>query len=160
MSQALPTPVDSRPRPPRVQARVSDRLQGLLFILPALIVLGICVIYPAYYTIRLALYDGDFFFRFFHYVGIANFKELLTEDPDFLDRSQFPWSGALVNNLRWVVVYISVCLAFGLGLAVLAVRVRYERAVKSTAGVTVSARRRASAWSQATSSRNANGLVR
>ena len=64
MSQALPTPVESRPRPPRVQARVSDRLQGLLFILPALIVLGICVIYPAYYTIRLALYDGDFFFRF------------------------------------------------------------------------------------------------
>src|SRR5207244_2670676 len=32
---------------------------------------------------------------------------------------------------RWVIFYISVSLAFGLGFAVLAVRVRYERLVKS-----------------------------
>lgn len=127
----MPSPTEARKQPPRIHVSVSDRIQGLLFILPALTVLGICVIYPAYYTIRLSLYDGNFFFDFFHYIGIGNFKELLTQDPDFLDRSTFPWAGALINNLRWVVIYITFCLAFGLGLAVLALRVRYERAVKS-----------------------------
>jgi alpha-glucoside transport system permease protein len=103
----------------------------MLFVLPALIVLAIFLIYPAYYTIRLAFYESDFHFGFFHYLGIDNFKELLTNDPDFLDLSKFPPGGALINNLRWVIFYISLSLIIGLGLAVLAVRVRYERAVKT-----------------------------
>src|SRR5207249_2829041 len=89
------------------------------------------LIYPAYYTIRLAFYEGSFNFGFSHYLGIDNFKELLTNDKDFLDASKFPPSGALINNLRWVIFYISLSLIIGLGLAVLAVRVRYERAVKT-----------------------------
>jgi alpha-glucoside transport system permease protein len=103
----------------------------MLFVLPALAVLAIFLIYPAYYTIRLAFYEGDFHFGFFHYLGVANFKELLTNDKDFLDLSKFPPSGALINNLRWVIFYISLSLLMGLGLAVLAVRVRYERVVKT-----------------------------
>jgi alpha-glucoside transport system permease protein len=100
-------------------------------VLPALVVLAIFLIYPAYYTIRLAFYQSDFHFGFFRYLGIANFKQLLTNDPDFLDLSKFPPGGALINNLRWVIFYISISLIIGLGLAVLAVRVRYERAVKT-----------------------------
>jgi len=119
------------------------RLQGLLFVSPALVVLAIFLIYPAYYTIRLAFYEGDFHFGFFHYLGVDNFKQLLTNDPDFLDLSKFHGlnivkelvykndGGALLNNLHWVIFYISFALAMGLGLAVLAVRVRYERAVKT-----------------------------
>jgi len=103
----------------------------MLFVLPALVVLAIFLIYPAYYTTRLAFYEGDFHFGFFHYLGVDNFKQLLTNDPDFLDLSKFPPGGALVNNLRWVIFYISISLIIGLGLAVLAVRVRYERAVKT-----------------------------
>ena len=115
----------------------------MLFVLPALVVLAIFLIYPAYYTIRLAFYEGDFHFGFFHYLGIANFKELLTNDPAFLDLSKFHGvnifkeliykndGGALMNNLHWVIFYIGFALAIGLGLAVLAVRVRYERAVKT-----------------------------
>src|SRR5207244_12141358 len=99
--------------------------------LPDLVLLAIFLIYPAYYTIRLAFYEGDFHFGFFHYLGIQNFKELLTNDKDFLDLSKFPPSGALINNVRWVIFYISLSLLIGLGLAVLAVRVRYERAVKT-----------------------------
>ena len=106
-------------------------LQGFLFVLPALVVLAIFLIYPAYYTIRLAFYEGDFHFGFFHYIGIDNFKELLTNDKDFLDLSKFPPGGALINNLRWLIFYISLSLLIGLGLAVLAVRVRYERFVKT-----------------------------
>jgi alpha-glucoside transport system permease protein len=68
---------------------------------------------------------------------------LQTNDPAFLDVSKFHGvnilkeliykndGGALINNLHWVIFYISFALAIGLGLAVLAVRVRYERAVKT-----------------------------
>jgi alpha-glucoside transport system permease protein len=108
-----------------------ERFQGFAFVLPALVVLGIFLIYPAYYTIRLAFYEGDFKFNPVHWLGIDNFKNLLTNDPDFLDLSKFPPGGALINNLRWVIFYISLSLIIGLGLAVLAVRVRYERAVKT-----------------------------
>ena len=108
-----------------------ERLQGMLFVLPALVVLTLFLIYPAYYTIRLAFYEGGFDFGFAHYLGIDNFKQLLTNDKDFLDLSKFPPGGALINNVRWVIFYISLSLIIGLGLAVLAVRVRYERAVKT-----------------------------
>lgn len=120
-----------------------ERVQGMLFVLPALVVLAIFLIYPAYYTIRLAFYEGDFHFGFFHYLGIDNFKQLLTNDPAFLDLSKFHGlniirelvykndGGALLNNLHWVIFYIGIALTVGLGLAVLAVRVRYERVVKT-----------------------------
>jgi alpha-glucoside transport system permease protein len=107
-----------------------ERLQGILFALPALIVLGLFVIYPAYYTVRLAFYKSDFLFSFTNYVGLQNFRDLF-QDNSFFDISSFPPSGAVINNLRWVVVYISLCLILGLALAVLTIRVRYESAVKS-----------------------------
>jgi alpha-glucoside transport system permease protein len=143
-TQPLPTPVAAPPpsRPAGVRAGV-ERLQGLVFILPALIVLGLFLIYPMYYTTRLAFYKGDFRFNFVDWVGLDNFKDLITNDPDFLDTGKFHgWNilaelvykndgGALLNNLHWVIFYISFSLIIGLSLAVLAVRVRYERAVKS-----------------------------
>ena len=107
-----------------------ERLQGIAFALPALVVLGLFVIYPAYYTVRLAFYKSDFLFSFTNYVGLQNFRDLF-QDNDFFDVSHFPPSGAVFNNLRWVVVYISLCLILGLALAVLTIRVRYESAVKS-----------------------------
>jgi alpha-glucoside transport system permease protein len=133
-SQPLPISVPkATPKTPQVRAQRagwSATMQGLAFAGPALAVLGLFLIYPAVQTIRLSLYRG-FGFRFEHYLGIQNFKDLLTSDPDFLDRSSFPPTGALINNLRWIIVYTSACLIFGLALAVLATRVRYERVVKS-----------------------------
>jgi alpha-glucoside transport system permease protein len=120
------------PPPPRSPGRtIRERFQGAVFIVPALVVLCIFVVYPAYYTIRLAFYKSDFFFGFTDWVGLSNFKELLTNDKEFLDLSTFPPQGALMNNLRWLIFYTGLSLSFGLGLAVLAVRVRYERAVKT-----------------------------
>jgi alpha-glucoside transport system permease protein len=113
------------------EGTMRERAQGIAFAAPALVVLGLFVIYPAYYTVRLAFYNSDFLFNFTDYVGLSNFKDLLTDDPDFLDLSHFPPSGALINNVRWVVLYIPVSLALGLALAVLAIRVRYESAVKA-----------------------------
>jgi alpha-glucoside transport system permease protein len=145
VSQPLPTPAAvPAAAPPTVRPRSAfERLQGIAFILPAVAVLSIFLIYPAYYTIRLAFYQGDFLFHFYKYIGIDNFKQLLTNDADFLNLGQFHGfnivkeilykndGGALINNLHWVVFYISLALIFGLGMAVLAVRVRYERAVKA-----------------------------
>ncbi|MFL5945174.1 MAG: carbohydrate ABC transporter permease [Gaiellaceae bacterium] len=107
-----------------------ERLQGVLFALPALVVLALFVIYPAYYTVRLAFYKSDFLFSFTGYVGLQNFRDLF-DDKDFWDISHFPPSGAFFNNLKWIVIYISLCLILGLALAVLTIRVRYERFIKS-----------------------------
>ena len=125
----------SLPRAPARAPRLSgskgrETLQGLIFAGPALAVLGLFLVYPAVQTIRLAFYRG-FGFKFEHYLGLQNFKDLLTSDPDFLDRSHFPPTGAVVNNLKWLVIYTLACLVFGLALAVLTVRVRYEPVVKS-----------------------------
>jgi alpha-glucoside transport system permease protein len=143
----LTTPITDAPPPGEGRgARLSSfggRFQGIAFVLPAIVVLAIFLIYPAYYTTRLAFYQGDFKFNFFHWLGLDNFKNLLTNDPDFLDTSKFHGfniikelvykndSGALMHNLHWVLFYIGFALVIGLSLAVLAVRVRYERAVKT-----------------------------
>ena len=118
------------PRPGLEAGRLRETLQGIAFAGPALAVLGLFLVYPAVQTIRLAFYRG-FGFRFEHYLGLQNFKDLLTNDPDFLFHHGWHFTGALVNNLKWVVVYTTVCLIFGLALAVLAIRERYERVVKS-----------------------------
>ena len=116
-----------RPR----EGSLKERLEGIAFALPALIVLALFVVYPTYYTVRLAFYNSDFLFNFTDWVGLDNFKDLLTNDPDFLDVSHFPPSGAMINNVRWVIFYVGLCLILGLALAVLTIRVRYESFVKS-----------------------------
>ncbi len=145
MSQAIPTPIapPAEPVEPVGTRTLASRLGGFAFIAPAVVVLGLFLVYPAYYTVRLSLYQSNYLFGFAHWVGLDNFKNLLTNDPDFLDTTKFHGfnvvrellykndSGALLNNLHWVVFYITLALAFGLGFAVLAVRVRYERIVKS-----------------------------
>ena len=113
------------------EGSLRERVEGILFALPAILVLAAFVVYPAYYTIRLAFYQSDFLFGFTGWVGFDNFKDLLTNSPDFLDLSHFPPEGALINNVKWIILYISICLVLGLMLAVLTIRVYYERVVKS-----------------------------
>ena len=125
---SLPSAASAGPRGGR---SLLDRLQALAVLAPALIVLGLFLVYPAYYTIRLSFYTSDIFDRFTGWVGLDNFKQLFTNDPEFLDLSHFPPSGELVNNVKWIIVYIALALGMGLALAVLTIRVRYEGAVKS-----------------------------
>jgi alpha-glucoside transport system permease protein len=132
-AQAPPVPV---PQPKRRFGRGGDaslreRVEGIAFALPAILVLAAFVVYPAYYTIRLAFYQSDYLFAFTGWVGLDNFKDLLSNSPDFLDLSHFPPEGALINNVKWIILYITLCLILGLALAVLTIRVRYERVVKS-----------------------------
>ena len=65
------------------------------------------------------------------WVGFDNYTRMFTRDKSFLNTEVFPPTGALVNNVKWLILYTSLCLVLGLLIAVLAARVRYEALMKS-----------------------------
>jgi alpha-glucoside transport system permease protein len=87
-------------------------------------------VYPVIWTIRLS-FDTGRGLEPREWVGLENYTRLFTEDRRFLNLETFPPSGALVNNVLWLVLYTSLCLALGLLIAVLATRVRYEALIKA-----------------------------
>ena len=99
--------------------------------LPALFLLAGLVLYPMIYTIVLSFGDTNARLRITRWVGFDNYETLFTDDKTFLNLDAFPPTGALINNLKWVVLYTSISLALGLFIAVLAARVRYESLMKS-----------------------------
>ena len=88
------------------------------------------LVFPVIRTIALSFNTGRGL-EFREWVGFENYSRLFTEDKRFLDLSEFPPQGALVNNVLWLVLYTSVCLILGLLIAVLATRVRYESFIKA-----------------------------
>jgi alpha-glucoside transport system permease protein len=130
-STAVPGPV-GRPRGRRLPSIFRrPGWQGLAFILPAVAFLGVLVVYPLIYTIVLSFGDTNAKLQVVRWVGFDNYKTLFTEDKEFLNLDNFPPSGALINNLKWVVLYTTSSLALGLLIAVLAARVRYESFIKA-----------------------------
>jgi len=85
--------------------------------------------YPAVYTLALSFNRGRGG-GFSNWVGFDNWMRLFTNDPKFL-RLGFPPSGALWNNVLWILFYVSLTVLAGLLLAVLATRVRYESLIKA-----------------------------
>ncbi len=110
--------------------RRGQALTGFLFVLPALIFLAIFLIYPTFWTILLSFNEGRGL-KFSDWVGLDNFVNLFTNDPKFLDLSHFPPSGAVFNNILWVIFNTMFCVGLGLLIAILADRVKYERVVKA-----------------------------
>jgi len=102
----------------------------LLFLGPAIVLLLVFIVYPTIYTIFLSFNRGRRG-EFSNWVGLDNFTSLLTRDPDFLDLTHFPPSGALFNNVLWIIFYVGFVLFLGLVVAVMATRVRYETAIKA-----------------------------
>src|SRR5213596_1069816 len=102
---------------------------ALLFLLPAAILLVVFLLYPSVYTVFLSFNRGRNGV-FGEWVGLDNYARLFA-DPDFVNFSTFPPSGALWNNLLWLVFYVSIVIFFGLILAVVAARVRYEAVLKA-----------------------------
>jgi alpha-glucoside transport system permease protein len=130
-STAVPGPV-GRPRGRRLPSIFGrPGWQGLAFILPAVAFLSLLIVYPLIYTIVLSFGDTNAKLQVVRWVGFDNYKTLFTEDKEFLNLDVFPPSGALVNNLKWVVLYTTASLVLGLLIAVLAARVRYESVVKA-----------------------------
>lgn len=90
-----------------------------LFLVPALLLLAIFLLYPTISTVILSFENG-----------IDNYVRLFSRDPNFLDIRSFPPSGAFWNNILWVVFYTGGCVLLGLIIAVMATRVRYEALIK------------------------------
>jgi alpha-glucoside transport system permease protein len=130
-STAVPGPV-GRPRGRRLPSFFGrSGWQGLVFIGPAVAFLGVLVVYPLIFTIVYSFGDTNAKLKITRWVGFDNYKTLFTEDKEFLDLDVFPPTGALINNLKWVVLYTVLSLALGLLIALLAARVRYEAIVKA-----------------------------
>ncbi|MEE9297435.1 MAG: ABC transporter permease subunit [Acidimicrobiia bacterium] len=92
-------------------------LVATLFLAPALLVLGALVVYPAFDTIRLSLYDrfGD------EFVGFDNYRRMFR-----LDRIRT----ALRNSLIWVAVFPFFVTTVGLALAVLSEKIKWRSAFR------------------------------
>lgn len=83
---------------------------GYLFILPALVVYSIFVLYPFLQTARISLTDWNGFDPVMRYVGLDNYIKLLGE-PEF-------WS-ALGHNIYWIIFGSIGAIGLGLVLALL-----------------------------------------
>src|SRR3954462_9583826 len=80
--------------------------QALPFLAPALILVILFAIVPVVWTIALSFNTGAGL-RFRRWVGFDNYDRLLTRDTRFLDTDSFPWTGAVINNLKWIILYPS-----------------------------------------------------
>ncbi|MEO8462111.1 MAG: sugar ABC transporter permease [Chloroflexota bacterium] len=122
------------PVPARSKAESSSERSGwmsaLLFLLPTGLLLGIFLVYPTIYTVLLS-FDRGRRGEFTNFVGLDNYVNLFTNDPRFIDLSEFPPAGALFNNVLWLIFYTSLVIFLGLIVAVMASRVRYESIIKS-----------------------------
>lgn len=101
----------------------------VLFLLPAVVLIVVFLLYPAIYTVLLSFNRGRNGVLS-EWVGLDNYARLFS-DPDFINFATFPPSGALWNNVLWIVFYTSIVIALGLIIAVVAARVRYESVIKA-----------------------------
>jgi alpha-glucoside transport system permease protein len=101
---------------------------GLFFLGPAALLLLVLLVFPAFYSLALSFNRGRAG-QFSEWVGLDNYIRLFTADPNFL-RLGFPPSGALWNNVLWLIFYTGLCVLLGLIIAVMATRVRYEALIK------------------------------
>ena len=88
------------------------------FLLPALVFLGVWVLYPTVYTVYRSFFDA----RGASFVGIDNYKALFTTDVLLT---------AIKNNAIWVLVVPALVTAIGLVFAVLMERIRWSVAFKT-----------------------------
>ena len=117
------TPSSTRPdttgpgAPPAQDRRWFTSWTALTFLLPALILLLVIVVYPLLYTVWRSLYNslGDSF------IGLNNYKTMFTSDATLT---------AIKNNAIWVLIAPVVVTAIGLVFAVMLERVRWSTAFK------------------------------
>ena len=126
-----PAPVTGQAKPPSAdRAGEKSSRTAWIFLLPALVLLGIFLVYPALHTFALSFNRGRGG-NFTEWVGLRNYDQLLTRDPNFINFNTFPPSGALWNNVLWIIFYTGFVLGLGLIIAVMATRVRYETLIKA-----------------------------
>jgi alpha-glucoside transport system permease protein len=102
----------------RLGRAAAGRLRPWLWLLPALLLLSVFLLYPALNTANLSLRDAGSRV----YVGLANYLHI------FSDRDMLI---VLRNNLLWLLLFTLVTVVVGLLLAVLTDRLKYEAVAKA-----------------------------
>jgi multiple sugar transport system permease protein/alpha-glucoside transport system permease protein len=110
---AMPTPSV----PPRKSVTGTRLWAAVLFLLPALVLLGALVVYPIGWSVWRSLYDADGS----GFVGLDNYGDIFSNDATLT---------AVKNTAIWVAVAPALVTALGLMFAVLTERVRWGTAFK------------------------------
>jgi alpha-glucoside transport system permease protein len=113
-------PVTAAPPPAGEPGRLGRYLMVAVFLGPALVMLGVWMVYPAVYTIVRSFFGQTGFLG--TWVGIENYKTLFTDAT---------LATAIKNNAIWVAVVPAFVTAVGLVFAVLTERVRWSVAFKT-----------------------------
>jgi len=108
-------------------------LRRLIFILPALILIALIIVFPAVETIRWSFWSWDGL-QMTGFAGFENYIELFRSS-SFINLARFPFQGppwgALIHNIVWVIIFIPVTAFLGLFLAVLFREVKGGSVLKS-----------------------------
>ncbi len=116
VKQAGP-PSAAGPAPGPRQRRRRGRIIALLFVFPAVLLLGALVVYPVLFSFGRSVFDASGN----NFVGADNYTEMF-QDPATLK--------AIRNTTIWVVVAPALLTALGLILAVLVEKIRWATAFK------------------------------
>jgi alpha-glucoside transport system permease protein len=92
-----------------------------IWVAPALLFVTVFLVYPAIDTVRISFLDRTST----AFIGLDNYRAVLSDFPN-----SEGWI-SIRNNIFWLVLYTGFALFFGVILAVLLDRVRYETIVKS-----------------------------
>lgn len=117
-SSEVPTLVGRRT--PKGDVRRSDRLTGLAFVAPGLILYGAFVLYPLIQSVYVSFTSWDGVSPTKPFVGLDNYRAMFHDD--------LFWT-SLKHNITWLVVATFVPIVLGLFLAVLASGARRFRTV-------------------------------
>ncbi len=94
-----------------------------LWLSPALLLLAVFLVYPTLDTVRRSFFDA----KSQQFAGLDNYRYILTNPEPYVANTH----SAILTNILWLIVFGALTVSLGVGVAVLAGRVRYESAVKS-----------------------------
>ncbi|HET8605614.1 MAG TPA: ABC transporter permease subunit [Gaiellaceae bacterium] len=112
-------PIRAAPPPTQEPGALGRYATGALFLAPAIILLGVWIVYPTVYTIVRSLFGQSGFDDF---VGLGNYRTLFTTSRLLT---------AIENNAIWVGIVPAFVTVLGVIFAVLTERVRWSVAFKT-----------------------------
>jgi len=93
-----------------IKIKCDSRQRHILFILPVLIIFGICRIFPLFHSIYLSLFRINFASGMKTFVGLGNYREVLHDSVALV---------AFKNTLMFVIMIVPIGMVLSLGLALL-----------------------------------------
>lgn len=112
-----------------MRVRIRRWFEAIVFVSPALILIGFLVVMPAIRTLLLSFFNEEG-----QFVGLQNFTQVLLSR-DILNLDRFPrrsppW-GAIPHNAVWVLLHLPLTAMLGMILAVLLKEVKGASFIKS-----------------------------